>query len=226
VWWKQRRTSYPPPYNTAEGPLWRVRLLTKATANTYRSQDPTFCHNYALLFGIHHALADGFTNIRICNMLHTILEDVMAGRTVDDEQQLGEHVDDTQVLGTFEQETRKLMEDPKLLAKAKEQLHEDVCPLLHKFFPAQENTDIKTSYVNTYFNEEMTRSFLHKCKAEGVSLHCGLTGVINVAIIELLESFCELPHEINFRAGHDVNIRRYYTGDTSRTLSSFANIWF
>ncbi|KAG7161045.1 hypothetical protein Hamer_G026637 [Homarus americanus] len=67
------------PYNTAEGPVWRVRLLTKATDNTSRSQDQTFCHNYALLFGIHHALADGFSNISICKMLHTILEDVMAG---------------------------------------------------------------------------------------------------------------------------------------------------
>nr|XP_045591808.1 uncharacterized protein LOC123753897 [Procambarus clarkii]XP_045591815.1 uncharacterized protein LOC123753897 [Procambarus clarkii]XP_045591825.1 uncharacterized protein LOC123753897 [Procambarus clarkii]XP_045591834.1 uncharacterized protein LOC123753897 [Procambarus clarkii]XP_045591843.1 uncharacterized protein LOC123753897 [Procambarus clarkii]XP_045591852.1 uncharacterized protein LOC123753897 [Procambarus clarkii] len=207
-------------YNTADGPLWCVRLLALPATQPSTNQDPALCHRYALLFGVHHELADGFTNIKICNMLHSILDDVVAGRPVDDEVQFGRHLDNELSQKLYQEEERKLLEDPELREKVTRSLAEgaDCRPLLLDAFPASGTTDVKTSFVNTHFDKDMSQLFRQKCKSERVSLHCGLVGVINATFIALVKGRCQLPPELMFRAGHDVNIRRYYQGDTSDIL--------
>ncbi|KAK8746568.1 hypothetical protein OTU49_017080 [Cherax quadricarinatus] len=204
-------------YNTSEGPMWCVRLLALPPTPSSTDLDSIFSHNYALMLGIHHSLADGFTNINICNLVHTILDDMVAGRPVNDEQQVGKLVGDEQTQKLYEEQRQKLLGDPELKERVRKEFQDgaDTRPLFLDAFPVSGRTDVKTCFVNIQFDKNLTYSFRRKCKEEGVTLHSGLVGIINATLINLLNDHCEVPHEINFRAGHDINLRRYYEGDTT-----------
>ncbi|KAK4320388.1 hypothetical protein Pmani_008739 [Petrolisthes manimaculis] len=94
-------------FNTDEGPMWCMSVVPEqpqqSSHHHCQPQESSHHHcqpqqsshyHYNLLFGTHHTIADGFTNIRICHMLHEILNDVLTGRTVDDKEQLDQHLDD------------------------------------------------------------------------------------------------------------------------------------
>ncbi|XP_050693200.1 uncharacterized protein LOC126983967 isoform X1 [Eriocheir sinensis] len=198
-------------FNTAEGPMWCGRFLPAAQGL-----------GGVILLGVHHSLADGFTNIRICNLLHVILDDLLAERVVDDEEQLGEHVGDEEAERLYERERQRFLHDPDLYRRRREELvtaTKPRPPLLSVLAPPRDG-DIKTRSVKLILDEATTRAFRSKCKAEGASLHCGLTGVTNVALVRMLEALAEAPPEYNFVTSHDLGLRRYYEGDTSRILGS------
>lgn len=207
-------------YNTAEGPMWCVRFLRDVPSETSSLQDPDFSHKYTLLLGIHHSLGDGFTNLKICGFMHSLLDDVAAGRPVDDDEQLGEHLGDEFARQLYEDERRRLTEDPELLKECKEELLGITTnrPLLLDILPEPRNEDVRTCSVEKHFDADVTSSFRKKCKAEGVTVHSGLVGAISVAFVKILEGVREVPDEFELLSGHDVNLRRYYTGDTSNIL--------
>nr|XP_053656341.1 uncharacterized protein LOC128705159 [Cherax quadricarinatus] len=118
-------------YNTSEGPMWCVRPPALPPTPSSTDLDSIFSHNNALMLGIHHSLADGFTNINICNLVHTILDDMVAGRPVNDEQQVGKLVGDEQTQKLYEEQRQKLLGDPELKERVRKEFQDgaDTRPL-------------------------------------------------------------------------------------------------
>ena len=203
-------------FNTYEGPMWCVRFLPAARG-----------HGGVLLLGIHHITADGFTNIKICNLLHTILDDLTAERHIDDEEQLGDHVGDEEALLLYERERQRLLQNSDLYKRRKEELMTvtKARPPLLSVLSFPRANGAKTGSAKLVFDEPTTQAFRKKCKGEGVSLHSGLTGVVNVALLRMLEAVPDAPPEYNFVCSHDIGLRRYYEGDTSRILGTHLPIF-
>lgn len=86
--------------------------------------------------------------------------------------------------------------------------------------PPPRDEKFTTRSVKLVLDESTTQAFRKKCKAEGVGLHFGLTGVTNVALVRMLEALPEGPPEYNFVTSHDLGLRRYYEGDTNRILGT------
>ena len=79
-------------FNNSEGPLWCARLLQQDSCGGTTSPGlaAAFPHSRSLVLANHHGIADGTTNNRTVNMFLQILDDVIAGKPIDDTEQLGE----------------------------------------------------------------------------------------------------------------------------------------
>lgn len=201
-------------FNTVEGPMWCVRVVQEQTRGSR--------NHYLLMLGTHHTIADGFTNTRICHMLHKIIDDIVVGRPVDDKEQLGQHVDDQLAQQLYEEEKKKLLQEPEYLCKRRDQLLEatKTHPHLLDLIPSPREENGRSHYAILDLTENITKAFINKCKCEEVSFHSGLTGVVNVAIVRVLEDAGKGQPQYNFVATHDLSMRRYYPGDTSQVLGT------
>ncbi|XP_068217340.1 uncharacterized protein [Palaemon carinicauda] len=201
-------------YDSENGPLWHVRLLL------LERKSGDFPNNYALIFGIHHSLSDGTTNVKICNLLCHILNNLMGGQPIDDEQQLGEHIGDEEVLPLYEQEMAKLKENPQLGRDIQKELEDGlkVRPLIHHICEIPPDTPVTSRKISIVIDSDMTSRFHRKAKSEGVGLHASITSLINLSLVKLLQEYGITQDEYNIRAGHDIDIRRYYSGNASRVI--------
>ncbi|XP_047491212.1 uncharacterized protein LOC125040610 isoform X2 [Penaeus chinensis] len=179
-----------------------------------------FAHNYSVLFCIHHGIADGMTITRICGLLRAILDDLLSGRPVDATEQLGEHVSYDAAMALYAAEEQKLKDDPSLLVKAMKEFAEGerTRPLLLDVLPRPQGGEATTGSIPLRLSEDETKALISCCKKMKVSLNSYFTSAINVALIDFLESLGVRKDAYEFRAGHDISLRRYYGGDTSRTL--------
>ncbi|KAK3869851.1 hypothetical protein Pcinc_024855 [Petrolisthes cinctipes] len=248
---KERERLMSHTFNTDEGPLWCMSVVVpeqpqeshhhyqpqeshhhyqpqeshhhyqpQESHHHYQPQESH--HHYQLLFGTHHTIADGFTNIRICHMLHEILNDILTGRTVDDKEQLGQHLDDHLAKQLYEEKNIKLLQDPELLSKCREKFLEATIthPHLLDLLPSPRDDCGRSHYVKQDLDENLTKAFMNKCKCEGVSFHSGFTGVVNAAIIKILEDAGKGQLQYNFVASHDLSMRRYYPRNLSQVLGT------
>lgn len=198
-----------------------VNLTNSSTRTRPLNELPRpFAHNYSVLFCIHHGIADGMTITRICGFLRAILDDILSGRSVDAAEQLGEHVAYDAAMALYAAEEQKLKDDPALLEKAMKEFAEGerMRPLLLDVLPRPQGGEATTGSISFRLNEDETKALVSCCKKVKVSLNSYFTSAINVALIDFLESLGVRRDAYEFRAGHDISLRRYYGGDTSRTL--------
>ncbi|XP_064112791.1 uncharacterized protein LOC135219723 [Macrobrachium nipponense] len=200
-------------YNSESGPLWCVRLLRM------KGSSVDFPYHYSLILGIHHSLSDGTTNVKICDLLCRILNSLMGGLPIDDAEQLGELVGN-EVLPLYEQEMAKLKENPQLGREIQKELEEGskVRPLIRHICEIPSDAPVTSKKISVVVDPDLTSKFHRRAKAEGVSLHAALTSLINLSLVKLLQEHGIVQDEYNIRAGHDIDIRRYYSGDASRVI--------
>ncbi|XP_068217337.1 uncharacterized protein [Palaemon carinicauda] len=204
-------------YNSKDGPLWCVRLITFKASTPVNEKFP---FDYALVFGAHHSIADGTTYIKICNLLCNIMNDLMGGLAIDDDQQMGELKGEEELLSLYEQEMARLRENETLRQEIKRELQEgsEVRPLIRHICKIPGDLSTSTQDVSTIIDQNISKQFHRKAKSMGVSLHSALTSLINFTLVELLQEQGIIQDRYNIRAGHVIDIRRYYTRDSSRAL--------
>ncbi|XP_064111466.1 uncharacterized protein LOC135218958 [Macrobrachium nipponense] len=200
--------------------------LDKMTLHTYNSEEGGSCGvsesclwegNPRFDMGYIHSIADGTTNVKICNLLCNIVNDLMGGLMIDDEEQLGDITGDAEVLKLYDEEVARLKENPELGAEIKRELDEGakVRPLIRHICKVPSDVPVMTKSVTAIFSSEISDRFYRKAKLKGVSLHSALATLINLSFVKLLQEHGINQDEYNLRAGHDINIRRYYDSEKS-----------
>lgn len=210
-------------FDTARGPLWRVALVAEDEALRSRAQNDLprpFLYDYSLLFCIHHGIADGTTITRIIGCLRAILDDLLSGRPVDAAEQLGKYVGYDAAMALYAAEEEKLKDNPALLAEAMKEFAEgeETRPLLLDVQPRPQDGEASTGSILLRLNEDDTKALVACCKKAKVTLHSFFTSAVNAALIDFLQDLGVRRDTYELRAGHDISLRRYYSGDTSRTL--------
>ncbi|XP_037794530.1 uncharacterized protein LOC119589935 [Penaeus monodon] len=154
-----------------DGPLWRARLVRGAADEDCPPEEvrTSFPHTSHLVLGNHHGIADGTSNARTYNLLLRILNDVIAGRPIDDQEQLGEMASSEEFREMVSAKLRELEKDPENLQRLvdkKEKVMTSV-PLLLQCHPSVEGTEVKTEIIFEELDEDTTRRFFHRCKKGG-----------------------------------------------------------
>nr|XP_053636076.1 uncharacterized protein LOC128691262 [Cherax quadricarinatus] len=201
-------------YNSATGPLWCARLMSDVSCcqsiqtSAHKTDDRSvfFRHSHQLFVGFHHGIVDGWTAMKICGWTVTLLNDVISGKPVNNDQ-LGEHVSPKQTMELLLARKALIEANPKLIKKLTDgtNLQQE----MKSFF----------QLINQMPKEiEETKSFIHKCRAERVTVHSAFTALTGAALTDLLTEKGIVQDTYNIRVGHLINMRRYWKGDVSRSL--------
>lgn len=211
-----------------DGPLWRARLVRGAAGEDCPLEEvrASFPHTSHLILGNHHGIADGTSNVRTYNLLLKILNDVIAGRPIDDQEQLGEFVSGEEFRAMVSARLIELEEDPEnlqRLVKENKTVMASV-PLLLQCYPSLEGTEMKTEVLFEELDEDTTRRFFQRCKKEGVSVGSAFTALINGATIDLAKKAGRTDDTFTLNESHALDLRRLLSGDASKHLGSHITI--
>lgn len=211
-------------YASHDGPLWRARLVRGAAGEDCPLEEvrASLPHTSHLVLGNHHGIADGTSNARTCNLLLKILNDVIAGRPIDDQEQLGEFVSGEEFRAMVSARLRELEEDPENLQRLVEERIGVMTsvPLLLQCYPSLEGTEMKTEVLFEELDEDTTRRFFQRCKKEGVSVGSAFTALINGAMIDLAKKAGRTDDTFTLNESHALDVRRFLSGDASKHLGS------
>ncbi|XP_037792805.1 uncharacterized protein LOC119588171 [Penaeus monodon] len=212
-----------------EGPLWRARLVRGAAGEDCPPEEvrASFPHTSHLVLGNHHGIADGTSNVRTYNLLLRILNDVIAGRPIDDQEQLGEMVVQEEFKAMVSAKLRELQKDPENLQRLVEEKEKAMTsvPLLLQCHPSLEGTEVKTKLIFEELDEDTTRRFFHRCKKEGVSVGSAFTALINGATIDLAKRAGRTDETFTLQEVHTLNLRRFLSGDASKHLGIHSTLF-
>lgn len=209
-------------YNSETGPLWCARLIPATEeVNSGYDHHPDFPHCYHLMVGFHHGIVDGFTAMKTCGFIVTLLNDVIAGNAIRDEEQLGEFVG--------HEETNRLILEKKVLLEgdvtllnqlvSNSESKKDVKSIFRDTFKSSEpTTKVRTRSVTHFLEPDITNKFIKRCRAEGVTVHSAFTTLASLAMVDLLVEKGVCQHSYNIINNHVINIRRYWSGDVSSSL--------
>ncbi|KAK4317805.1 hypothetical protein Pmani_011129 [Petrolisthes manimaculis] len=174
-------------YNVEEGPLWFVRFLSPTTSidtDPNQNHKQNINHNkykYVCIFGFHHNVSDGTTNMSFCRVFLKVLNDLMQGNTID----LTE-------AGTFASPLHDRLADE---ASSQWTLF---CMFLKRFYRAVISYGAHVSNFTQVFRmpaeigagtrvlhhqlDEITSRRLYlRCKMEGVTVNSAFTAAANLA---------------------------------------------
>ncbi|XP_066990341.1 uncharacterized protein [Macrobrachium rosenbergii] len=194
-----------------DGPLWRVRLMRGQITPTHECH-PAFPHQSTLLVSFHHGITDGNAVTYIFVVLFKILEEVIGGASVDDEEQVGCIASDEQTLSLKNEIRGYLEEHPDEVEKfAERNLQSEFTPLLYKAFGFPEDPQPTTRYLLSSLESPTLWKFHEKCKGAGVTFNSGFVLAINTALVELArEARVEVGDALSIRSRQTLNLRRYW----------------
>ncbi|XP_027217079.2 uncharacterized protein [Penaeus vannamei] len=175
------------PFRGDRSPTWKARLVpVPADAPCAMPEiQAAFPHQYDLVFMPHHSFMDGVTIALSTGKLVGLLNDLIAGRPVNDEP-FGVYLNNEEIGKIDEGIAKDLEKEPEKLESAKQEILAcDTPPILCKAFPPPGGKPA-TKFVNQIINQKSLASFTAKCKANGVTFNSGMEAVINTAIIEMV----------------------------------------
>ncbi|XP_037799678.1 uncharacterized protein LOC119594694 [Penaeus monodon] len=167
-------------------PSWKARLVPVAADAPCPMPEikAAFPYQYELFMMPHHGLIDGFTMTFVTGKLVGLLNDVIAGRPINDEP-FGVYLNNEEIVKIDEQIAKDFEKEPeKVEAMKQELLACDTTPILSRAFPPPGGKPA-TDFVYRDVDQECLASFTAKCKANGVTFNSGIEAVINTAMIEM-----------------------------------------
>ncbi|CAL4130005.1 unnamed protein product [Meganyctiphanes norvegica] len=210
-------------YNVEDGPLWRVRLLPfyEDEEKSMPEMQKDFPYYYHLIFAAHHSIVDGFTNVKICNLLHKLIDDLMSGIPINDSNQLGCIISENEIKRLLKRAKCELTENPELLHNVSEDIlgsGKRVSQLM-KAYPVEEDAVPNSNMILIEdLNKDITKLFIAACKNNSVSIHSALSTIFNCVVIQMLKSAGINDEFYNIRSSHDINYRRYSEDNSSCIL--------
>ncbi|XP_042888118.1 uncharacterized protein LOC122263646 [Penaeus japonicus] len=203
------------------GPLWCVKLRPESRSSPngiIREGVPGFPHKYTLFLGINHAITDGTSNATICGYLIQTLENVLAGKPVNDEEQLGNFISDEKTKKVIQEQMTVVKGDPELQGKLsrENQVLQGRHSILKTVYKGVGEEKARTVFLTREYDIETTAAFIKRCRAEGVTV--AFTAIANFALVDLLVNGGLEQDSYSIRSTHVLNARRYLEGDASQYL--------
>ncbi|XP_037789612.1 uncharacterized protein LOC119585067 [Penaeus monodon] len=210
-------------FNKETGPLWCAKLkpeLGSSPDAVFGDGVAGFPHRYSLFLGISHAVTDGTSNAIVCGFLVQILDDVLAGREINDEEQLGMYVSDERIKKAIGEKVAFVKGNPELQSKllADYQILQGRRSLLKTVFKGVGEEKGRSLYRTQNLDARTTAAFIKRCRAEGVTFNSAFAAIANFATIELLVHGGFERDSYSIHSLHVLNARRYLEGDTSQYL--------
>jgi len=194
------------PMDTSQGPVWKVRMT---------STPDKLQHKF--LFVFHHSITDGTSSCKIVGHFMNFLNDILAEREIDDEEQLTSHTDSEACTSEFSASFMKEWEENPVV---KEKLWNDFddiisqSPLILKAgLQEVEETAPTTVSCHHDFTEKETENFLLSCKLHKITVHMAFSIAAQIAMLDLLQKKGINRDSYEMVTQHAMNLRRYYKGN-------------
>ncbi|XP_042890312.1 uncharacterized protein LOC122265203 [Penaeus japonicus] len=207
------------PLGFDQAPLWRAVFMpgNGSDGDASSASGPShlqevrarFPHQSRLALPIHHSFVGGPTMPLITQRLVELLNDVLAGRPIDDSRQLGVLVPSTEIDAAKRRIREELERDPARLEALKEEtLACDSEPILLKAFPRPGGAP-SSGHVFRDVSPALLQKFTAKCKSEGVTFNSGLQAVINTALVEVVTEAGLQQDTFSLSINLATDLRRY-----------------
>nr|XP_053632458.1 uncharacterized protein LOC128688596 isoform X2 [Cherax quadricarinatus] len=191
------------PYNMAEGPLWRARLVP------LRPLSPTGRYEAVLVISAHHCITDGLTNMVLCRDTLEVLNAIMSGR---------QYTVTPRLVIPFLAEEETTTQDwwyafKYFCTKLYGSLFTDYSKKLY-FNGALKQPATKvalTKILCERYTVEATQQLFSRCKEAKVTVHACILAVASLAILRVAQQ--NSPEKLDsalINGVNCVNMRRYY----------------
>ena len=221
-------------YNPDEGPLWCVKLLPWSPAHAHftdamfvpaehslthehipePTKHPNVCH---VVMGFHHAITDAHSNIRLTRDLLQLINSILSGNPVDDQEQTSRLISEEGREQTMTMiENRFRLDDQLLNDRVKNYQNCFRKTLIEEVFPIERRRRSRLVPISYCLDKRTNSKFIKCCREVGITFHSGFCSIINAAIIKVLEDNDIKQQYYNIAAMHAIDNRNLHgEGDDS-----------
>lgn len=200
-------------YKSNTGPLFCARLLLDCPDPPLDADDlePPSFHGSILLFGLHHGISDGTTNMYIMKFFVSLLNDVILKKPIDVDEPLGVLVGNDYIGEEIGEKIAMLRGDQSLREKMAQKIErsDSHSPYIITAFPRPNERCMTHSY-EFVVDLDTTARFFKKCREEKVTINSGFSAAANVALVDLVRESGVASDSYVLQNAHLVNLRRYW----------------
>ncbi|XP_037799644.1 uncharacterized protein LOC119594662 [Penaeus monodon] len=214
------------PMGYDQAPLWQTVFMPGKGSDARAARRPShlkevreqFPHQSYLVMPVHHSFIGGPTMALIVQRLVELLNDVIAGRPIDDSRQIGELVPSTEIDAAKRRIREELEREPaRLEAMREEMVACDSEPILLKAFPRPGGVP-SSGHVFRDVSPALLQKFTAKCKSEGVTFNSGLQAAINTALVETVTEAGLQQDAFSLSINLATDVRRYMSRNPLEVL--------
>ena len=201
-------------YNLEEGPLWFVRFVTPSGVDgLVRDTNFNLKRKYVCIFGFHHNVSDGTTNMNFCNIFLKMLNDVILGNKLDlkEEGRFAYPLHDDMAA-----QIRSRVYDVNLFLYRVYKGLIVYCEYVRNFirhYAMPTSNEGCTQVIYHELDEITTERLLKRCKMEGVTLNTAFTAAANIGMYRMILQRDSSVQKTQFDNQQAVNMRRYWPKD-------------
>ncbi|XP_064108639.1 uncharacterized protein LOC135217002 [Macrobrachium nipponense] len=200
-------------YKSETGPLFCARLVYDSPdiASDTKDLEPSFPFKSHIIFGLHHGMTDGTSNMNIMGFFISLLNDVISEKPINDQESLGHFASDEETMNLIMEGKAALEENPKVKKKIEDDIlfQDSHTPFLVKCFTPTGKKE-RTSSIVRVLDEDVTSKFIQRCKQEKVTVGSVFTAVVNMAIVDVLVEYGVTEDSYLIGNFHTVNFRRFW----------------
>ncbi|XP_063602131.1 uncharacterized protein LOC134778186 [Penaeus indicus] len=202
-------------------PVWLARLLQTPDEPSYWGPEvKDFPHQYNFLFFFHHGAVDGISGLLILAAFQKLLEDVVIGTYIDQEQ-YGRLGSEEQTMQLERETLDKLESNPEEFQRLVDEAAGTMStPLINQAFGTPAKEEFPTRILQRVFKAHQLRTLQGRCRSHGITVNSALASVINTALVELVAEAGLERDAYTITSQHAINKRRYWKGDSSTVLGN------
>ncbi|CAL4073762.1 unnamed protein product [Meganyctiphanes norvegica] len=201
--------------------FWSARVVPAVPGEVYPIPDikEEFPHQYNFIFKFHHGLWDGGTFQYFFRVFSEILDDILCGKTVNDDIKFGKFQYENPLETKIKEVQQTLESDPLRLDEEKKQMLSLTMkpPILYSAFPVPKGVKATTHHIIRNIDNAHIDTLHKYCKSRKVTVTAGFEAVFNTALVEMVTDagVVEDGYKINIR--QNINMRRYFKVDKDFT---------
>lgn len=198
-------------YRMQEGPLWFTRFVNLGDDDQYeRDSNFNLKYKYVCIFGFHHNVSDGSTNMKFCQVFLKVLNDLFQGNSVDLCQE-----------GTFAMPIHDRLGEEAgsiwfYMGIFLRRFYTILLTFGHpvwnftSYYRMPFRQDAGTHLLQRELDKVTTQNLLKRCKMEGVTLNSAFTAAANLALYKMMLAKNKTVGQTNVCSQQAINMRRYW----------------
>ncbi|KAK7072622.1 hypothetical protein SK128_016879 [Halocaridina rubra] len=198
-------------FQSTDSVPWKYRLIPRGSDAecSIEGINDKYPYQYDLSLLINHAIVDGMDSLMVCNWVHKILDDVVSGRIVNDEQTgiYGDYREIDSLL--LDKRRERLKQDKRYFDFIKSTIPSyDSVPTLLEAFP-RNTVEPLSGHIIKLIDAKTSEILQAKCSGAGVTFNSLCIAAANIGAMEACREMGLSKDSYKINCLNFVNSRRY-----------------